>query len=53
MTKPEPERRTATVEVSLTPAEKAEIIGAAQAEGLQTGTFMRIAALQMARGNAS
>jgi uncharacterized protein (DUF1778 family) len=50
MTKPEAERRTASVEVSLTPAEKAEIVRAAKSEGLLTGTFMRVVALQSARG---
>jgi hypothetical protein len=38
--------------VSLTSAEKSEIVVAAISEGLQVGTFMRMAALQLARGNA-
>jgi uncharacterized protein (DUF1778 family) len=53
MIKPPENRRTERIEVSLTEAEKAEIIVAAASEGLQVGTFMRMAALQMARGAAT
>ncbi len=49
MTKPEDEKRTAVIEVCVTPAEKEELIAAAKAEGLQTSTFMRIAAFRLAR----
>jgi uncharacterized protein (DUF1778 family) len=52
MTKPDTEKRSSTIEVAVTAAEKAEIIRAAQSEGLQTGTFMRVVALQSARGVA-
>lgn len=43
------EARDKEIRVSVTPAEKAEITAAAQAEGVQTATFARIAALRMAR----
>jgi uncharacterized protein (DUF1778 family) len=49
MTKPPENRRTERIEVSLTETEKAEIVAAAASEGLQTGTFMRIAALRASR----
>lgn len=49
MTKPEDDKRTASVEVCLTPAEKTELVAAAKAEGMQTSTFLRIAALKVAR----
>jgi uncharacterized protein (DUF1778 family) len=53
MTKPPENRRTERIEVSLTEGEKAEIIVAAASEGLQAGTFIRMAALQLARGSAT
>jgi uncharacterized protein (DUF1778 family) len=49
VTKPEDEKRTASIEVCVTPAEKTELIAAAKEEGMQTSTFMRIAALKVAR----
>jgi uncharacterized protein (DUF1778 family) len=53
MTKPPENRRTERIEVSLTEGEKAEIVVAAASEGLQAGTFIRMAALQMARGSST
>ena len=47
------ELRTACIEVAVTPEEKEELSRAAKSEGMGTSTFMRIAALQMARGTAS
>lgn len=49
MTKPEDDKRTASIEVCVTPAEKVELVAAAKEEGLQTSTFVRIAALKVAR----
>ena len=43
------ENRTDTVEVSLTPSEKAEIQEAAKRAGMKTGPFLRYAALREAR----
>ena len=50
MTKTEKELRHACIEVAVTQEEKDELIRAAKLEGLGTSTFMRIAALQLARG---
>jgi hypothetical protein len=49
VTKPLEDKRTESVEVCVTPAEKAELIAAAKSVGLQTGTFVRIAAFKLAR----
>lgn len=49
MTKPEDEKRTASIEVCVTPAEKTQLVAAAKNEGMQTSTFIRIAALKVAR----
>jgi uncharacterized protein (DUF1778 family) len=53
MSKTPDQRRTERIEVSLTEGEKAEIVVAAASEGLQAGTFVRMAALQLARGASS
>jgi uncharacterized protein (DUF1778 family) len=53
MTKSPDTRRTESVEVSLTAAEKDEIIRAARSEGMQTSAFIRFAALALARGAVS
>jgi uncharacterized protein (DUF1778 family) len=50
MTKPPQNRRTETIEIGLTKEEKAEIVAAAASEGLQASPFVRMAALQLARG---
>jgi hypothetical protein len=46
----ENEKRTVRREVILTKAEAAEIDAAAQSEGMTGATFMRFAALRLARG---
>lgn len=53
MTKRDNDLRHACIEVAVTPEEKEELARAARSEGLGTSTFMRAAALQLARSDAN
>lgn len=53
MTKQPEARRTEVIEVGVTQAEKDEIVQAAQSEGMNTSTFVRVSAIRVARGEVA